>query len=148
MVYAKGPKIDTLYHLIASDVVGHSLVNATKLPNISLWHGRLGHISVKGMETLAHFGYLPLYKFADLSKCDHCIYGRQTQGPHSKHLSLKSSPMDLLHTDVCEMPQLSLGGARYMVTFIDDATRKVWAYPLRLKSEVFGIFQRFLAMVL
>ena len=105
------------------------------------------HMSVKGMQTLARFGYLPLYKFADLSTCDHCIYGRQTQGPHSKHLSLKSSPMDLLHTDVCEMPQLSLGGARYMVTFIDDATRKVWAYPLRLKSEVFGIFQRFLAMV-
>ena len=48
--------------------------------------------------------------------------------------------MELLHTDVCEMPQLYLGGARYMVTFIDDATRKVWAYPLRFKSEVFGIF--------
>ena len=61
MVYAKGSKIDTLYHLIALDVVEHSLVNETELPNISLWHGQLGHMSVKGMETLARFGYLPLY---------------------------------------------------------------------------------------
>lgn len=41
----------------------------------------------------------------------------------------------------------SLGGASYFVTFIDDASRKVWAYPMKNKSEVFGIFQKFHVVV-
>ena len=38
---------------------------------------------------------------------------------------------------------LSLGGASYFVTFIDDASRNVWAYPMKGKDEVFEIFQNF-----
>ena len=45
------------------------------------------------------------------------------------------------------MPSLSLGGASYFVTFIDDYSRKVWVYPLKRKDEVFSIFQRFVALV-
>jgi transposase InsO family protein len=41
----------------------------------------------------------------------------------------------------------SLGGASYFVTFIDDATRKVWAYLTRTKDRVFTIFKDWLAMV-
>lgn len=37
----------------------------------------------------------------------------------------------------------SLGGASYFVRFIDDASRKVWAYPMKNKNELFGIFQKF-----
>ena len=37
----------------------------------------------------------------------------------------------------------SLGGSSYFVTYIDDAYRKVWAYPMRVKKEVFEIFQNF-----
>ena len=45
------------------------------------------------------------------------------------------------------MPHLSLGGASYFVSFIDDSTRKVWAYPIRTKDRVFSIFTDWLAMV-
>ena len=41
----------------------------------------------------------------------------------------------------------SLGGASYFVTFIDDASRKVWEYPMKNKSEVIGIFQKFHVVV-
>ncbi|CAA0825435.1 Unknown protein [Striga hermonthica] len=41
----------------------------------------------------------------------------------------------------------SLGGSRYFVTFIDDASRKLWVYFLRTKGEVFQYFKRFHAMV-
>ena len=62
----------------------------------------------------------------------HCLFGKHTQTPHEGVLSVKSSQLDLVHSDVCEMPQLSLGGKKYFVSFIDDATRKVWVYPIRL----------------
>ena len=45
------------------------------------------------------------------------------------------------------MPHQSLGGASYFVSFIDDSTRKVWAYPIRTKDRVFSIFFDWLAMV-
>ena len=45
------------------------------------------------------------------------------------------------------MPHKSLGGASYFVSFIDDTTWKVWAYPIRTKDRVFLIFSDWLAMV-
>jgi hypothetical protein len=45
------------------------------------------------------------------------------------------------------MPHPSLGGASYFVTFIEDATQKVWAYPTWTKDRVFTIFKAWLAMV-
>jgi transposase InsO family protein len=60
----------------------------------------------------------------------------------------ESNPLDLVHSDICgPMPHQSLGGASYFVTFIDDATRKVWAYPTRTKDLVFTIFKDWLTMV-
>ena len=45
------------------------------------------------------------------------------------------------------MPTRSLGGSQYFVTFIDDATRKVWVYTIKSKDETFACFQRFLSSV-
>ena len=45
------------------------------------------------------------------------------------------------------MPHWSLGSASYLVTFIDDATKKVWAYPIKMKDHAFTIFQEWLMMV-
>jgi hypothetical protein len=42
---------------------------------------------------------------------------------------LKNERLDLVHTDVWGLAQVSsLGGSNYYVTFIDDATRKTWVY--------------------
>jgi hypothetical protein len=47
-----------------------------------------------------------------------------------------------VHTDVWEPAQVSsLGGSRYYVTFIDDATRKTWVYCIR-KNLMFFILLR------
>jgi hypothetical protein len=56
------------------------------------------------------------------------------------------SPLDLVHSDICgPRPHQSLGGASYFVTFIDNATCKVWAYPTRTKES--RVFKDWLAMV-
>jgi transposase InsO family protein len=56
----------------------------------------------------------------------------------------KSSPGDLLHSDLCGpiQPQ-SIGKANYFGTFTDDATRMVFMYPLTTKksSEVLARFK-------
>ena len=45
------------------------------------------------------------------------------------------------------MEVYSLGGNKYFVTFIDDASRKTWVYLLHTKSQVFRYFHKFHAMV-
>ena len=53
-----------------------------------------------------------------------------------------------MHTDVWGPAQVSsLGGSLYYVTFIDDATRKVWIYFLRQKSDVFETFKKWRSLV-
>jgi len=41
----------------------------------------------------------------------------------------------------------SLGGTSYFVTFINDACKKFWVYHMKIKREVFKIFQKFHVVV-
>jgi transposase InsO family protein len=45
------------------------------------------------------------------------------------------------------MNMASIIGARYFLLFVDDYSRKMWVYFLKLKSEVFNEFQKFKALV-
>ena len=54
----------------------------------------------------------------------------------------------MIHSDVCgPMPMRSLSGSQYFVTFIDDATCKVWVYTIKSKDQTFACFQRFFSSV-
>ena len=39
------------------------------------------------------------------------------------------------------------GGARYLLTFIDDFSRKVWIYFLNQKNDVFPTFKKLKALI-
>ena len=110
-----------------------------------LWHKRLGHMSEKGLKNLVGKILLLGLKYYELDLCEHCIYGRQRRvsfmrGSHER----KKNLLELVHSDVFGPVNVkSLGGASYFVTFIHDASRKVWAYPMKGKDEVFEIFQKF-----
>lgn len=56
--------------------------------------------------------------------------------------------MDLVHSDVCgpiEVP--SIGGSRYFVTFVDDASHKVFLYFVESKTQVKEVYEQFKALV-
>ena len=100
------------------------------------------------MKTWSHLGYVPGFNFLDMSMCEHCLYGKQTLSPHKGSSSHKSEPLQLVHSDVCgPMPVLSKGGGMYFVTFIDDFSKKLWAYPLKRKEQVLEVFQILLTLV-
>lgn len=51
---------------------------------------------------------------------------------------------ELFHTDICgPMSVTSLGGARYFVTFIDEASKYTKACFLKCKSNLYEVFQNF-----
>ena len=68
--------------------------------------------------------------------CESCVYEKQKKVSFVKSgKENKSERLELVHIDVWGLAQVSsLGGSYYYVTFIDDATRKVWVYFLRQKN--------------
>ena len=55
--------------------------------------------------------------------------------------------LDLIHSDLCGPMPKSLSGSQYFFTFIDDHSRKMWAYILNSKDQVINVFKEFHALV-
>ncbi|XP_066596493.1 uncharacterized protein [Prorops nasuta] len=56
--------------------------------------------------------------------------------------------LELIHSDLCgPMENITFGGSRYTLTFIDDYTKKVFVYLLKEKGQVIMKFAEFKAMV-
>ena len=101
------------------------------------------------MKALSCLCYLPSLSYSDFPFCEHCQYGKQTRKSRTNvHFEKDRKPLELVHSDVYgSMPTQSLGGTSYLVTFIDDATRKVWAYAMKSKDETFSYFKKFVSIV-
>ncbi|MCO5591598.1 hypothetical protein L7F22_045587 [Adiantum nelumboides] len=100
------------------------------------------------MEILSRSGYLPGFSFQNIEFCEHCVYGKQIQEPHRSNENCKDEWFALVHSDLCgPMPRLSLGGATYYCTFIDDYSCRVWVYFLKHKDEVLKVFKTSLQLV-
>ena len=128
LVIAKGEKVGILY--LCNGISNFVNALTSKGVDETLWHHRLGHMSEKGMKILHSRNLLPGLKIVDLDFYENCIYGKHKR---FKFLGVgkekKSKKLELVHTDVWGLAQVSyLGGSRYYVTFIDDATRKTWIY--------------------
>ncbi|KAH9782975.1 hypothetical protein KPL71_009140 [Citrus sinensis] len=93
-----------------------------------------------------------MLKGETLQEADACVVSNGEESTmmwHLKlgHISIARSKciLDLIHSDVWESPYISMGGAKYMVTFIDDYSRRCWVYPIKKKSDVFLVFKEYKA---
>lgn len=53
----------------------------------------------------------------------------------------------MVYFDVWKSPDLSLRGEKYIVTFIDDYSKRCSMYPIKKKSNVFLVFKEFKAQI-
>lgn len=112
-----------------------------------MWHNKLGHISERGLKILSDRKLLPGLKSVNLPFCEHCVTSKQHRLAFGRSVARSKHILDLIHSDVWESSELSLGGARYLVSFIDDYSRRCWVYPIKKKSDVFSIFKEFKVLV-
>ena len=88
------------------------------------------------------------YKLIDLPFCEHCVFGKATRVKFAKVVYETQNHLDYIHFNLWGPSQvLSLGGARYFLTLIDDYSRKVWIYFLKNKSETFLKFKEWKILV-
>ena len=79
-----------------------------------------------------------------LKTCDHCLVRKMHRVTfHTHPPTRRSNVLDLIHTDVCTMQTRTLGSTLYFVTFIDDHSRKFWAFALKSKNQILEIFKYF-----
>jgi hypothetical protein len=99
-----------------------------------LWHQCMGHLNVQSLKTLPSLvSGLELPKWHGDSlpiACEGCIMGKQHRHSFPKDCATRGTKvLEIVQSDVCgPMKNMSLGGARYFLTFIDDFSRKMWVY--------------------
>ena len=100
------------------------------------------------MDELSRRGLLCGQCTSKLDFCEHCVFGKQTRVRFSSGIHSTKGILDYIHSDLWGPSSApSHGGAHYMLTCIDDFSRKVWVYILKHKSEAFQRFKEWKIMV-
>ncbi|KAG8499626.1 hypothetical protein CXB51_006086 [Gossypium anomalum] len=152
LVVMKGQrKTAKLYVLQGSTVTGDAAVASSSLSDddiTKLWHMRLGHMSENGMVELSKRGLLDGQGICKLKFCEHCVFGKQKRVRFTRGIYNTKGTLEYIHSDLWGPSRVpSRGGANYMLTFIDDFSRKVWAFFLKQKSNVFSAFKSWKIMI-
>ncbi|CAG4970927.1 unnamed protein product [Colias eurytheme] len=142
--------IDGVYKLCTLQT--EQILAATAIASSETWHRRMGHInsnSLNKMRNGAVDGILyPDMAEIDKTSCVICCKGKQTRLPFQLSSSKTKDLLELIHSDVAgPMENLSIGGSRYYVLFVDDFSKMAFVYFMKAKSEVFKYFVEFQSMV-
>ena len=92
----------------------------------TLWHKRLGYISIKIIKRLVNDGVLEAFDFTDFDICVDCIMGKQTNMTKKQSARRTSDILEIIHTDISGPYDVCLNGQRYFITFIDDYSRYIY----------------------
>lgn len=140
----RGPLSNGLYNFSASLARLQPQALSSVRVSANIWHRRLGHASLPVINKAI---LLPVQN-KTTSICSECQLAKSHAMPFKNmHVSVLK-PLELIYSDVWgPAPVLSTSGARYYISFLDDATKFLWLFPLKLKSDVYHTFICFQAAV-
>ncbi|GJQ91769.1 zinc finger, CCHC-type containing protein [Tanacetum coccineum] len=108
--------------------------------NFSLWHARLAHVYYKRMLEMFKDELIPDID-ENPDKYTTCMLTKITRKPF-KSITKKSVILELIHSDLCNFHATpSLGNKKYVITFIDNASRFCYVYLLYTKDEALDKFR-------
>jgi hypothetical protein len=135
-----------LFRLSLMDVCNNIMNSVSICDEIDLWHSRLCHVNFGCLVRLANMSLIPKFTHVKGSKCHACVQSKQTRKPHKATEPRNLAPLELVHSDLCEMNGvLTKGGKRYFMTFIDDCTRFCYVYLLKTKDEALNFLKAYKA---
>ncbi|GJR08587.1 retrovirus-related pol polyprotein from transposon TNT 1-94 [Tanacetum coccineum] len=151
LVLMKGEKVAANLYQLKGEIMKEAEASvASHSPSHRVavsWHQKLGHMSEQGMKILVERKLIPGLTKVSLPFCEYCVISKQHRLKFKASNSRSVSVLELVHSDVWQAPVLSLGGAKYFVSFIDDYSRRCWVYPIKKKSDVFEVFKVYKARV-
>ncbi|GJR15756.1 zinc finger, CCHC-type containing protein [Tanacetum coccineum] len=122
------------------DDYGSVSMSSSTVVNSSLCHARLGHMHYKRMLEMSKDDLIPAID-ENSQKCTTCMLTKITRQPF-KSITRKSVILKLIHSDLCDFHATpSLGNKKYVITFIDDASRFCYVSLLHAKDEALDKFR-------
>ena len=109
--------------------------------DLDLWHCRLGHNNEKDVLKLSKSVEDMKVNCSNVPDCfcDICAENKMNRKPSNSKGIARKSKLELVYSDVRgPMETTSLGGQRYVVSFIDSYSRFARPRFMKIKSEVFG----------
>ena len=144
----KGYDCGGLFRLSVLDVC-NKVVNHTIISNeLNILHSRFCHVNFGCLTRLANINLTPKFNLVKGSKCHVCVQSKQLHEPYKAAEARNLAPLELIHSDLCEMNgEVTKGGIRYFITFIDDCTRFCHVYLLKTKDKALHYFKTYKAEV-
>ncbi|KAG5893455.1 hypothetical protein JTB14_012172 [Gonioctena quinquepunctata] len=105
-----------------------------------LWRSRMGHVGLSSMEklkTLVH-GIDSNLKVASDFVRKSCALAKSRRLPFDKSSSGSTRILDLVHSDIAGPYPSSLSGSKYVITFLDDFSHKMFIYFLKSKVQAYS----------
>nr|AAX96807.1 retrotransposon protein, putative, Ty1-copia sub-class [Oryza sativa Japonica Group]ABA92798.1 retrotransposon protein, putative, Ty1-copia subclass [Oryza sativa Japonica Group] len=146
----KGYECGGLFRFSLSDFCNKSVnhICGSVDDEANVWHSRLCHINFGLMSRLSSMCLILKFSIVKGSNCHSCVQSKQPRKPHKAAEERNLAPLELLHSDLCEMNGvLTKGEKRYFMTLIDDATRFCYVYLLKTKDEALDYFKIYKAEV-
>nr|GEV36279.1 zinc finger, CCHC-type [Tanacetum cinerariifolium] len=99
-----------------------------------------GHVHYKRMRDMSKISLIAAFDMTHES-CKTCMLTKITRQPF-KGVNWESKVLDLIHSDLCDFhANPSLGHNKYVITFIDDASRYCYVYLSHAKHEALDKFK-------
>jgi len=118
--------------LVALQTTGHaSRHDAEKR---MLWHRRLAPVGLKALEIMPKV-VADAQTMTRKCECESFIKCKVVRKPFTPVTSHASEPLQLVHLEIYGPLETAIGGGRYMLLFIDDATRHTVEYILKYVLE-------------
>lgn len=140
-----------MFIIMAQMVGADSFFKTEATCDAHLWHCRFAHLNYNSLHTLSHIRMVKGLPLIEITKqvCEKCLVGKQKRGSFPEKSSWRAlKNLQLIHADICgPITPESIGHKRYLLTFIDDHSGKMWSYIIAEKSEAFEIFKIFKASV-
>lgn len=120
MVILKGLLRQGMYVLQGKAVAGDSATIITCLDHTRLWHNRLGHISMKGLEQLCKQGIVDSKGISSMDFCETCILGKSHRLKFATTTHSSKGILEYVHFDLWGSPKVptSLNDSHYFVLLL------------------------------
>nr|GEW61762.1 Pol polyprotein [Tanacetum cinerariifolium] len=126
--------------MVVKNEINKMKSSAYLIESSNVWHGRLRHVNFNSMRLLIKFNSMPNFHIDSKYKRKTCVEAKLTRTSF-KSVKRKNKPLDMVHTDICDLKSLSTkGGNKYFITFIDDCIKYYYVYLLKSKDEAIDKF--------
>jgi hypothetical protein len=118
----KGYDSGGLFRLSVADdcnnVANSASYSKLNVGEANVWHSRLCHISFDRIIQLSRLNLIPKIPVVRRSKCHACVQAKQPRKPFKSVGDKNLAPLDLIHSDLCEMNGiLTRAAQKYFITF-------------------------------